>query len=77
MMNISLKLFNQYKIFFNFPPTSSHLYPLQVENCDGNSRLVVDEMTTVNSGLKTVTTYSLFIIQQKYDKFLCFVFRSG
>ena len=30
-------------IFFNFPPTSSHLHPLQVENCDSNSRLVVDE----------------------------------
>ena len=30
-------------IFFNFPPTSNHFYPLQVENCDSNSRLVVDE----------------------------------
>ena len=30
-------------IFFNFSPTSSHPYPLQVENCDSNSRLVVDE----------------------------------
>ena len=30
-------------IFFNFSPTSSHLHPLQVENCDNNSRLVVDE----------------------------------
>ena len=29
--------------FFNFSLTSSHLYPLQVENCDSNSRLVVDE----------------------------------
>ena len=28
-------------IFFNFPPSSSHLHPLQVENCDSNSRLVV------------------------------------
>ena len=32
--------------FFHFPPTSSHFYSLQVENCDSNSRLVV------NSGLK-------------------------
>ena len=24
-------------------PTSNHLHPLQVENCDSNSRLVVDE----------------------------------
>ena len=30
-------------IFFTFLPTSSHLHPLQVENCDSNSRLVVDE----------------------------------
>ena len=30
-------------IFFNYLPTSNHLYPLQVENCDSDSRLVVDE----------------------------------
>ena len=30
-------------IFFNFSPTSNHLHPLQVKNCDSNSRLVVDE----------------------------------
>ena len=30
-------------IFFNFSPTSNHLHPLQVENCDSNSRIVVDE----------------------------------
>ena len=30
-------------IFFNFSPTLNHLHPLQVENCDSNSRLVVDE----------------------------------
>ena len=30
-------------IFFNFSPTLSHLHPLQVENCESNSRLVVDE----------------------------------
>ena len=29
--------------FFNFSTTSNHLLPLQVENCDSNSRLVVDE----------------------------------
>ena len=43
-MTISMRLVYQYMaIFFNFPPTSSHLHPLQVENCDSNSRLVVDE----------------------------------
>ena len=30
-------------IFNMFSPTSNHLHPLQVENCDSNSRLVVDE----------------------------------
>ena len=29
--------------FFNLQTTSNHLHPLQVENCDSNSRLVVDE----------------------------------
>ena len=34
-----MKLVYQYmSIFFNFSPTSSHLHPLQVENCD-----IVDE----------------------------------
>ena len=43
-MTTSMKLAYQYMaIFFNFSPTSNHLYPLQVENCDSNSRLVVDE----------------------------------
>ena len=41
---ISMKLCYQYMtIFLNLSPTSSHLHPLQVENCDSNSRLVVDE----------------------------------
>ena len=35
--------FQYVAIFFNFSPTSSHLFLLQVENCDSNSRLVVDE----------------------------------
>ena len=39
-----MKLAHQYMvIFFNFETTSSHLHSLQVENCDSNSRLVVDE----------------------------------
>ena len=43
-MKISMKLAFQYMaIFFNFSPTSNHLHQLQVENCDSNSRLVVDE----------------------------------
>ena len=30
-------------ILLNLSPTSNHLHPLQVENCDTNPRLVVDE----------------------------------
>ena len=52
-MKIPMKLFYQYMaISFNFSPTPSHIHALQVENCDSNSRLVVDEMTMVNSGSK-------------------------
>ena len=40
---ISMKLLPIHGNFRTFSPTSSHLYPLQVENCDSNSRLVVDE----------------------------------
>ena len=41
---MSMKLVYQYMaIFFNFKTTSNYLHPLQVENCDSNSRLVVDE----------------------------------
>ena len=29
--------------FFHLPPTSSHLHPPEDENCDSNSRLVVDD----------------------------------
>ena len=43
-MNISMKLFFQYvAISFDFSSTSNHLHPLQGENCDSNSRIVVDE----------------------------------
>ena len=39
-----MKLVYQYMtIFFNFETTLNHLHPLQVENCDSNSRLVVNE----------------------------------
>ena len=29
--------------FVHLPPNSSHLHPLEGENCDGNSRPLVDE----------------------------------
>ena len=48
-----MKLVYQYMVFFfNSQTTSYHLHPLQVDNCDRNSRLVVDEDDNVKSGLK-------------------------
>ena len=50
-----MKLVYQYVvIFFNFLTTSNHLHPLQVENCDSNSRLVVDEDDNGKFRLKRV-----------------------
>ena len=82
MMKISLKLVHLYMtIFFNFSPALSHLHPLQVENCGSNLRLVVDEMTMVNSGLKGLITlealnYRIYILTHlkiKRVKFLKYV----
>ena len=49
------------------PLQSSHLHPLQVENCTSNSRLVVDEddndkfrLERVNIHFKNATTYNIF-----------------
>ena len=39
----SWNCFKNNSIYFYFSPAASHLHPLQVENCDSNSRLVVDE----------------------------------
>ena len=65
-MNISMKLVYQYMaIFFSFSPTSNHLHPLQVENCNSNSRLVVDEDDNVNSGLKGLNNFRNVILMSK------------
>ena len=57
-----MKLVYQYMpIFFNLSPTSNHLHPLQVENCDSNSRLVVDEDDNVKSGLQGLNMVPRFI----------------
>ena len=51
-----MKLFYQHMtelaILFYFSRTSRHLYPLQVENCDSNLRLVVDEDNNGNLRLE-------------------------
>ena len=57
-MRMFMKLVHQYMaIFFNFSQTSNHLHPLQVENCDSNSRLVVDEDDNVKFRLEMVKGY--------------------
>ena len=56
-MKIFLKLIYQYlTIFLIFSPTSNHLHPLQVENCDSNSRIVVDEDDNGRFRLERVRT---------------------
>ena len=65
-MEISMKLVYQYMaIFFTFPPTSNHLHSLQVENCDSNSRLVVDEDDNVKSGLKGLKQDSIVVLSDE------------
>ena len=48
--------FKNNSIFFHLSPTSSHLHPLQVDNCDSNSRLVVDEDDNRKLRLERVKT---------------------
>ena len=60
-------------IFFNFSPTSNHLHPLQVENCDSNSRLVVDEDGNGKFRLERVNPMQVRIVNlshttQRHDK---------
>ena len=52
-MKIFMKLVYQY-MALPFTFSSSHLYPLQVENRDINSRLVVDEDDNGKSRLERV-----------------------
>ena len=40
---LSWNCFKNNSIFFHLSPTTSHFHPLQVENCDSKSRLIVDE----------------------------------
>ena len=63
-MKISMKLFFQYvAIFINFSSTSSRLHPLQVENCDSNSRLVVDEDDNGKFKFQRVNESRVYVIK--------------
>ena len=70
-MNISMKLVYRYMtILFNFLPTSNHLHPLQVENCDKNSRLVVDEDDNGKLRLETLKALTYYYINKETKGFL-------
>ena len=68
----SMKLVYQYMaIFFNFSPTLNHLHPLmplQADNCDSNSRLVVDEEENGKLRLERINyhSYRVFITYLLY-----------
>ena len=50
-------------IFFTFSPTSNHLHPLQVENCDSNSLLVVEEDDNGKFRLERVNEEYVYVIK--------------
>ena len=50
-----MKMVYQYMvIFLNFQTTSNHFHPLQVETCDSNSWLVVDEVDNGKFRLESI-----------------------
>ena len=49
-------------IFFTFAPTSNHVHSLQVENCDSNSRLVVDEDDNGKFRIERIKTLILLYV---------------
>ena len=63
----SWNCFKNNSIFFHLPSTSSHFLPLQVENCDSNSRLVVDEDDTGKLRLERGKYHLLNMLKIKCD----------
>ena len=69
-MRISMKLVDHYmSIFINFAPTLSHLHPLQIENCDTNSRFVVDEDDNFKTRLEMAKQQRLLMFDFKLNKY--------
>ena len=60
-----MKLFTYTWQFLN------HLHPLQIENCDSNLRLVVDEDENAKFGLKRVKCLLCSIIKQYFSFVYC------
>ena len=58
-----MKLVYQYMaIYFIFSATLSHLHPLQVENCDSNLRLAVDDDDNGKIRLERVNNPTLYYL---------------
>ena len=53
-----MEIWQYMAIFFNFSPTLNYLHPLQVGNCDSNSRLVADEDDNGKFRLERVNPYN-------------------
>ena len=62
-------------ILFNFSPTLSHLHPLQVENCDSNSRLVVDDVDNGEVRLERVNHVNPFTAENDYGHVSLFYYQ--
>ena len=60
--------------FSNFSPTSSHLHLLQVENCDSNLRLVVDENDNGKFSLERVNAWSSNLPYKAKSQYVHIVF---
>ena len=63
-------------VFFILSPTSSHLHPLQVENCCSNSRLVEDEGDNGKFRTERVNSHVYLdplSAKDNYDCFICFI----
>ena len=59
-MNNTMKLVHQYMVIFGtFSPTSSHLDPLQVENCDSNSRTCSGWRSECKGRIESIKTNSV------------------
>ena len=66
-----MKLVYKYMtFFFVFSTTSNHLLPLQVENCDSNSRLVVEEDDNDKFRPERVKHQNLQMVGLKLNKYL-------
>ena len=68
-----MELGNNNNCFFHLSPSSSYLHSLKVDNCDSNSRLVVDEDYNGNFKLESVLNVVVFFIGCVYNPCVMFL----